>query len=65
MAEEEEGVRLVERLERLERLQAQLDDLNQALKNHLDRLRRRRNGAKAKLASFRHQAKKLADRAPS
>ena len=50
--------------ERLEHLQAQLDGVNRVLNNHLDRQRRRRNGAKTELASFRHQAKKLANRAP-
>jgi hypothetical protein len=62
MGEEERVLRLEARLERL---QAQLDDLNRALKSHLERMRKRRKGAKANLASFRHQAKKFADRAPS
>jgi hypothetical protein len=60
--EEELMVRLVERLDRL---QGQLDELNDALKRHLDRRRRRRKSGKATLASFSHQAKKLADHAPS
>jgi hypothetical protein len=60
--EEELMVRLVERLDRL---QGQLDELNNALKRHVDRMRRRRKSDKAKLASFSHQAKKLADHAPS
>ena len=50
--------------ERLERLQTQLEGMNVVLNNHLDRQRRRRHGAKIKLAWFRQQARKLADRAP-
>jgi molybdenum-dependent DNA-binding transcriptional regulator ModE len=46
-------------------LQGQLDELNNALKRHVDRMRRRRKSGKATLASFSHQAKKLADHAPS
>jgi hypothetical protein len=60
--EEDLMVRLVERLDRL---QGQLDELNDALKRHLDRRRRRRKSCKATLTSFSHQAKKLADHAPS
>jgi len=62
MGEEEQVLQLWQRLECLE---AQFADLNNALKNHLNRLRRRRSGYKAQLASFRRQAKKLLDRAPS
>ena len=50
--------------ERLERLQTQLEGVNVVLNNHLHRQRKRRNGAKIKLAWFRQQAKRLADRAP-
>jgi hypothetical protein len=61
MSQEE---RVLQLEERLERLQAQLEGVNSVLNNHLDRQRRRRNGANTKLASFRNQARKLADRAP-
>jgi hypothetical protein len=61
MDQEEPVVQLEKRLERL---QTHLEGVNSVLNDHLDRQRRRRNGAKTKLASFRHQAKKLADRAP-
>jgi hypothetical protein len=61
----DEDARVLELIERLERLQSQLDDLNNGLKGHLERMRRRRRSGKARLASFNHQAKKLADRAPS
>jgi hypothetical protein len=50
--------------ERLERLQTQLEGMNVVLNNHLHRQRKRRSGAKTKLAWFRQQAKRLADRAP-
>jgi hypothetical protein len=59
--EEELVARLVQRLDRL---QGQLDELNNTLKRHLDRMRSRRRRGKAKLASFSHQAKKLSDHAP-
>jgi hypothetical protein len=56
---------MLELVGRLDRLQAQLDDLNDVLRRHVERVRRRRKSGKARLASFSHQAKKLADHAPS
>ena len=42
--------------DRLDRLESQLEVVNDVLKSHLDRMRRRRNSSKARLASFSRQA---------
>jgi hypothetical protein len=53
-------------IERLGRLQTRMDELNDALKDYLERkrLHRRRKSANAELMRFSQQAKKLALYAP-
>jgi hypothetical protein len=55
---------MLDLVRRFDRLQAQLDDLNEVLRRHVEWMRRRRKSGKASFASFRCQAKTLADHAP-
>ena len=51
--------------DRVDRLLTQLDELNEVLRRHLERMRSRRRSSKARLASFSQKARKHANHAPS
>lgn len=55
---------LLRLLQRLDILQTQIDQLNNELEDHLDRMRRGRRRANGELGRFSHQAKKLVIYAP-